>query len=173
MATTTRLRQRLRKEEDGFSLIELMVVVLIMGTLMAIAVPTYLNSSNKSKDKAVQSNLKTAMEAAKTIAADNGGNFVSSGTTAIVKADMDAAEPSLSFGAGTGTASTSTIAVFTGTNGADITFVMKSAQSGTAKFYAITSTANGAVKSCYAATEAAVDTNAECVALSSTTGWTN
>ena len=168
MATT--LRKRLRQEEDGFSLIELMVVVLIMGTLMAIAVPTYLNSSNKAKDKSVQSNLKTAMESAKTIAADNGGNFVSSGATAIVAADLTAAEPSMTFASSVGT-STTTVGVYTGAAGADITLVMKSNNTA-AKYYAITAQANGAVKSCYAATEAAVNSYALCSALTATS-WTS
>ena len=36
--------------EDGFTLIELMVVVLIIAILIAIAIPTFLGAQNKAKD---------------------------------------------------------------------------------------------------------------------------
>lgn len=50
----------------GFTLIELMVVLLIMGVLMAIAIPTFLGVTGSAKDKAAQSDLTNALIAAKT-----------------------------------------------------------------------------------------------------------
>ncbi len=47
--------------EAGFTLIELMVVLLIMGILMAIAIPTFLGVTGSAKDKAAQSNLTNAL----------------------------------------------------------------------------------------------------------------
>ena len=49
-----------RSSDDGFTLIELMVVVLIIAILLAIAVPTYLGARSRANDRAVQSNLRNA-----------------------------------------------------------------------------------------------------------------
>ena len=45
------LKER-RQSEEGFTLIELMVVVLIMGILMAIAIPTFLATQGSAHDTA-------------------------------------------------------------------------------------------------------------------------
>jgi len=53
--------------EAGFTLIELMVVLLIIAILLAIAIPTFLGVANSAGDRAAQSNLTNALTEAKAI----------------------------------------------------------------------------------------------------------
>ena len=51
--------------DAGFTLIELMVVLLILAILLAIAIPTFLGVTKSANDRAAQSNLNTAFVNAK------------------------------------------------------------------------------------------------------------
>jgi type IV pilus assembly protein PilA len=67
-STLARMREARMQEvegegvaEAGFTLIELMVVLLIIAILLAIAIPTFLGVTSSARDRAVQSNLTNAM----------------------------------------------------------------------------------------------------------------
>jgi type IV pilus assembly protein PilA len=134
------LRRRLQKDENGFTLIELMVVVLIIAILIAIAIPTFLGAQNRARDRGAQSDLRNALTAAKTLATDSAGLFQVSGVD-ITSSDMNGVEPSISFVA-MASADTANVGVATGTGGADITLTKESA-SGT--IFCISATSDGVV----------------------------
>lgn len=57
------IKQRIDREDEGFTLIELMVVVLIIAILLAIAIPTFLGARNSANARAAQSDLRNALTA--------------------------------------------------------------------------------------------------------------
>lgn len=87
-----------RRHDDGFSLVELLVVVTVLGILVAVAVPTFAAAGDRAGTRAAEVDLRTAANAALVLALEAGGTFVEDGT-AISPADLHDEEPSLEFAA--------------------------------------------------------------------------
>jgi type IV pilus assembly protein PilA len=85
------IARRHKGQEEGFTLIELMVVVLIIAILIAIAIPTFLGARQRANNRAAQSSLRNALTAAKTLFTDN-NDYTAAGATAV-----GGVEPSLTF----------------------------------------------------------------------------
>src|SRR5439155_20059191 len=64
------IHNRFNNDEKGFTLIELMLVVLIIASLVAIAIPTFLGARQRAQDRAAQSDLRNGLTAEKTYYTD-------------------------------------------------------------------------------------------------------
>jgi prepilin-type N-terminal cleavage/methylation domain-containing protein len=106
-STLTRLRETRMQEiegegaaEAGFTLIELMVVLLIIAILLAIAIPTFLGVANSAGDRAAQSNLTNGLTEAKALY-QNGATYAPvvppAAAVAMTPAQFSASAPEFSW----------------------------------------------------------------------------
>lgn len=79
--------KKARENKKGFTLVELIVVIVILGILAAILVPSFLGYMNKAKDSQAQIQARSLYLAGTTIAAENRYNLEAT----ITNSDVDAA----------------------------------------------------------------------------------
>jgi prepilin-type N-terminal cleavage/methylation domain-containing protein len=70
------------KSKKGFTLIELMVVIVIIGILVAIALPNFIAAQDRAKLSSVKANMHTVQTMLETYAVDWGGIYANAATTA-------------------------------------------------------------------------------------------
>jgi type IV pilus assembly protein PilA len=159
------IERRRNGNEEGFTLIELMVVVLIIAILIAIAIPTFLGARNRAQDRGAQSNIRNAFTAEKTSYTDK-SQYSNDVTTT-----LPGIEPSLKWfadevpGAGNQTNEVS-VTVTTGTNTNDT--VVVGAKSPSGKCYYLKDIAGSGTT--YSSTSTCVATN-NVAGLTFTNSW--
>jgi type IV pilus assembly protein PilA len=82
-----RIRARLGgSAEQGFTVVELLTVLIIIGILLAIAVPSYIGFRDRTANNAAKENLRAAQPSADAYYADK-GTYVGMTKAALVSID--------------------------------------------------------------------------------------
>jgi type IV pilus assembly protein PilA len=124
-------RRRNVEFDAGFTLIELMVVLLILAILLAIAIPTFLGTSKSAKDRGAQQNLNSALVDSDTVFQTNNQSFALGTTSqytsfpAFMATALASDQPALGFTTST-SASPSTVSVYVSAGGNGIVLANRS-----------------------------------------------
>ena len=126
----------LRDEEEGFTLIELMVVVMILAILIVMGLPTFLGAKARFQDRAAQSDLRNTVLSARILFTDN-ATFTSANETAT---GLVTIVPNMCYVAGgTASAASGTVACVSGAGGGSISVASTATQFSAARYSTSTS----------------------------------
>ena len=76
------------RNSKGFTLIELMIVVVIIGILAAIAIPNFISMQDRAKEGSVKANMHTVQLAIEDFAVQNDGTYPVAADDAAVEANL-------------------------------------------------------------------------------------
>lgn len=147
------LGSRPLRDDRGFTVLELVVVVMIINILVAIAIPSYLGVAREAQDRASQSDLRAALVVARTISAGTSAGLYRADGVDIDPSMLAVAEPSLTYGP-IEDASDSVIGVLVAPGGGRITFTK---QGNSGRWFGLSSDSRGEITFCSSATAGGCD----------------
>jgi type IV pilus assembly protein PilA len=137
----------MRKIQQGFTLIELMIVVAIIGILAAIAIPAYQDYITRAKWQDNIMSIESAKLASAQCAQENGGDFTNCTTAAQLGLTALPTAPSATLGTIAGTATTITFPMTSGPGGCGVKVVGTGGAGANSITWSYTNSGTGCTKS--------------------------